>query len=134
MASKRKTESLAVPEEPFEWKDPNADLKGKILVALRVGTNISGACIAAGVPHSTCYFWLDNDPNFADDFAKARAAGRQKRAAYYEDLLLMRAQEGDTTAIIFALKSLSPEQYRERKEVYTAPVPKVYTDPVMEEL
>jgi hypothetical protein len=134
MATKRKETVVAV-REPYQRKrDPNAEAKEKILVAVRIGTTISGACLGAGVPNSTLYYWLDNDPIFSDDFIAARAAGRNKRAAYYEDLLLARAQEGSDACIIFALKSLSPEQYRERKELFTAPVPKVYEDRVMDEV
>jgi len=76
--------------------------------------NITEACKRIGIDRSTYYRWLDNDP----DFGQAVQDAREEKLDFIEDQLLGKIAEGDTTAIIFALKTLAKHRgYVERQEI-----------------
>ena len=76
--------------------------------------NISAACNKVRIDRSTYYKWLTNDPAFAQGVQDAREA----KIDFIEDQLLERISSGDTTAIIFALKTQAKHRgYVERQEV-----------------
>ncbi len=64
--------------------------------------NITGACSRAGVSRGTFYAWLKEDEEFAAEFDVIR---NEERKDYLENALYKRCEAGDTTAIIFALKT-----------------------------
>ena len=94
------------------------------------GGNVSRACQAIDVARLTAYRWREEDPEFAADWDKAKAAGLDA----LEDEAIRRAFEGidkpivhqgfitDTvkeysdTLAIFLLKGGKPEKYKERVE------------------
>lgn len=64
--------------------------------------NITSACSRAGVSRGTFYTWLKEDEEFATEFEVIR---NEERKDYLENALYKRCNAGDTTAIIFALKT-----------------------------
>jgi hypothetical protein len=75
--------------------------------------NISAACRDIGIDRSTYYKWLD-DPEFTEAVHDAR----EEKIDFIESRLLNKIKEGDTTAIIFALKTLAKSRgYVERREI-----------------
>lgn len=94
------------------------------------GGNVSRACQAIDVARLTAYRWREEDPDFAADWDKAKAAGLDA----LEDEAIRRAFEGidkpivhqgfitDTvkeysdTLAIFLLKGGKPEKYKDRVE------------------
>jgi hypothetical protein len=76
--------------------------------------NVTEACKKIEIDRSTYYRWLENDP----DFAQAVQDAREEKIDFIEDQLLERISSGDTTAIIFALKTLAKHRgYVERQEI-----------------
>ena len=87
--------------------------------------NITEACRKIRIDRSTYYRWLENDP----DFVQAVQDAREEKIDFIEDQLLERISSGDTTAIIFALKTLAKHRgYVERQEIVgpvTTPLPPI---------
>ena len=78
--------------------------------------NVTTACSEIGIDRSTYYRWLENDPSFSQTVQEAR----EEKLDFIEDQLLGKIAEGDTTAIIFALKTLAKHRgYVERQEIIT---------------
>ena len=78
--------------------------------------NVTTACSEIGINRSTYYKWLENDPSFSQAVQEAR----EEKLDFIEDQLLGKIAEGDTTAIIFALKTLAKHRgYVERQEIIT---------------
>ena len=76
--------------------------------------NVTEACKKVEIDRSTYYRWLENDP----DFVQAVQDAREEKIDFIEDQLLERISSGDTTAIIFALKTLAKHRgYVERQEI-----------------
>ena len=76
--------------------------------------NVTEACNKIGIDRSTYYRWLESDP----DFGQAVQDAREEKIDFIEDQLLERISSGDTTAIIFALKTLAKHRgYVERQEI-----------------
>jgi hypothetical protein len=61
----------------------------------------------------THYKWLASDPSYPERFAEAQQAAVE----YLEELLLRKAEGGDTACIIFALKAANPAKYRDNYRV-----------------
>ena len=75
--------------------------------------NISKACEAAGIGRTIFYDWLQKDKAFAARFNEVNEA----IIDWGEDALKARIQMGDTTAIIFFLKTKGKVRgYVERQE------------------
>lgn len=113
---------------PEEIRNPK---KRALLVALSCCGFLGRACQAAGVHHSSFYVWRREDGAFA-------AASREAKACYIEYLEAVadeRATKGkrpSDTLLIFRLKALKPEMYRERHETRVTPA-NDYTVPVSDE-
>lgn len=54
------------------------DVKKDLLQAAKNGTTKEGCARAAGIDKSTLYTWLDERPEFSDEFRRARAKGEEK--------------------------------------------------------
>lgn len=75
--------------------------------------NVSKACLAIGIDRSTCYRWMDDT-----DFAQSVKDAREEKIDFIESQLFQKIADGDTTSIIFALKTLGKERgYVERQEI-----------------
>ena len=84
--------------------------KRAMLAALSQTGNVSAAARAAGIGRRTHYCWLDDDPRYVlaveqamEEAADVLEAVARKRAVHGSDLLL-----------IFLLKAIRPEKFRER--------------------
>ena len=89
----------------MEWRDA-------FLEALRSTPIIKQACRAAGVSRKVAYDWRKKDGEFAAEWNDALQDGIDT----LEEILMRRAEERDTVAMIFLLKGLRPKKYRERYE------------------
>jgi hypothetical protein len=104
--------------------------KRAFLAAFAITCNISRAAKAAKIDRATHYEWLKGDENYRKEFAEAK----EQAADALEDEAVRRAHEGTTrpimvgkkrevireysdTLLIFLLKGIRPEKYRERSEV-----------------
>lgn len=76
--------------------------------------NITISCKEVGIDRSTYYKWLEKDPKFrqaVDDLA-------QTSIDFAESMLKKNMKEGDTTAIIFFLKTKGRSRgYSEKQEL-----------------
>lgn len=87
--------------------------KKAFLAAYREYSTITHACTAAGVGRSTVYDWQQADEDFAVAMHDARHGVR-------DDLVMegvRRAKDGSDTMLIFMLKALDPEMFRENVKV-----------------
>lgn len=81
--------------------------KSKVLEALHKSLgNITKACKAGGINRQTFYNWLKNDPDFAAEVEQVK----EEEGDFVENALRSRIEKGDTSAIIFVLKT----KYRDR--------------------
>ncbi len=89
------------------------------LVCLKDSAGIVGAaCEQAGISRGTYYRWREDDEAFrerADDIIEGQVD-------FVENRLLKKIQEGDTTAIIFYLKTKGKKRGYSEKAVTAAPV------------
>ena len=103
-----------------------------VLKAFRETGNVRLACKAAGVGRSSHYRWLEEDPAYREafDLAKLQAADvleaeahRRAVEGWVEPAGWYKGQAGGTVRrysdvlLIFLLKGVLPERYRERVDV-----------------
>lgn len=75
--------------------------------------NVSAACESFGCERRTFYYWCEK----YEEFRKAADEVREERIDFIENALDKRIKAGDTTAIIFALKTIGKDRgYVERVE------------------
>ena len=75
---------------------------------------IAPACRAISMTRQIYYKWLEDDPSFAE----AVEAIRQEQIDTVESALLNKIEDGDTTAVIFYLKTKGKERgYTDRTEL-----------------
>ena len=78
--------------------------------------NITQSCKAADISRQTFYNWKENDLAFANEIETIEPA--EQFIDFLESKLVQRINDGDTTAIIFALKTKGKKRgYVERMEV-----------------
>ena len=87
--------------------------KRSMLAALSKTGNISAAARAAQICRRTHYDWLDSDPSYCPAVRQAW----EEAADVLEACARKRALIGSDTLLIFLLKSVRPEKFRERYEV-----------------
>jgi hypothetical protein len=95
------------------------------------GGNVSRACQAVDITRMTAYRWRENDPEFAEAWARAKQIGMEaledeatrrafegveKPVFYMGKKLRHTIREYSDTLAIFLLKGGMPEKYRERTE------------------
>ncbi len=78
--------------------------------------SISTASRNLGISRQTIYEWRKQDRQFDNDVVEAVKDGKSFLADLAESSLVTRIKNGDTTAIIFTLKTLRKEYYGERDE------------------
>lgn len=109
--------------------------KDLFLEALASGLTVTAACEAGGFSANCAYLLRGKDPAFADAWAKAKARGEAALVERLETEAQRRAVEGwdepvfhegrevgkkrrySDTLLIFTLKGLAPDRYRERQQV-----------------
>ena len=91
------------------------DKKGAFVKAFAQSRGIiAPACKAVSINRTTYYDWMERDPAFAEEVE----AIRQEQIDTVESALLNKIEDGDTTAVIFYLKTKGKERgYSERTEL-----------------
>ena len=91
------------------------DKKGAFVKAFAQSRGIiAPACKAVSINRTTYYDWMERDPAFAESVE----AIRQEQIDTVESALLNKIEDGDTTAVIFYLKTKGKERgYSERTEL-----------------
>src|SRR5262249_50824556 len=90
--------------------------KRALLKAIAECFGVRRACAVAGVHHSTYYEWRHADP----EFAEAADGAREHYIEWLEAVADERATRGrkpSDTMLIFRLKALRPDVYRERQVI-----------------
>lgn len=87
--------------------------KDRFLEAYAETGTVTHAATRAGIDRRTHYRWLQDDENYAEAFASAE----QSVVDMLEGEAIRRATEGSDTLLIFLLKGLRPERYKERAHV-----------------
>lgn len=77
--------------------------------------NISLACLKSNISRQTFYYWKKHDLTFRSQAEAFINDGHENLADLAENQLKKKILNGDTTAIIFALKSLRRQNYGEAK-------------------
>lgn len=86
------------------------DWSEAFLITLGLTGNVLRSCEAAGVTRQGAYKRRDSDPAFA----AAWEAAMEDAADVLEEIAWQRGRAQSDTLIIFLLKGLRPEKYRER--------------------
>lgn len=100
-----------------------AKVKAVYLEALRKNGGLKSAAFATagGVTFDTIKAWKEKDPAFAEAERQALERGGEAFGDLVEGKLMQRINEGDTTAIIFALKTrFRSRGYTEHSEINAA--------------
>src|SRR4051812_24697219 len=88
---------------------PKKDHQEAFLAAYRQNGNVTRSCEAAGVDRAAYYKWLERDPEFVDVVQLAK----EESIENLEAIARARAEESSDTLMIFLLKGLKPEMYRD---------------------
>lgn len=93
------------------------DIKSNFLEFLKSQTNgnISEACLLAGISRQSVMRWRKIDYKFDEAIKEISTDGKENLADIAENALLAKIKDGDTTAIIFTLKTLRRDYYGEFK-------------------
>ncbi len=102
------------------------------LAAFRETGNVRLACKAAGVGRSSHYRWLEKDPAYREAFDQAKedatdvleaeahrraVEGVEEQVGWYRGVAGGTVRRYSDVLLIFLLKSLRPERYRERVDL-----------------
>lgn len=82
----------------------------------KAGKTITGIAAHLGVVRETIYDWMNTHPDFSDAIHKAKTT----QLGVLEDVLMKQAKgtiEGNTGAIIWAMKNQHPELYQDRRDL-----------------
>jgi hypothetical protein len=110
-------------------KSQHARKRAMLKAFARIGL-VTRAALAAKIERTTHYKWLREDPQYAAEFAEAneefiekleeeadrRAVDGTIRPVFYQGSQCGEVREHSDTLLIFRLKALRPEVYRERQE------------------
>lgn len=78
--------------------------------------NILVSCKAVGIARQTYYNWIENDPEFKKEVESVEP--QERFLDFLEGKLVEKINKGDTTSIIFALKTKGKKRgYVERQEI-----------------
>ena len=89
-----------------------AQLKQSFLESYETFGTVTAGCKVAKLSRDTVYRWRREDPVFSEAFETAR----EVVADDLEQEALRRAHDGSDLLLIFMLKALRPDKYRERQE------------------
>lgn len=78
--------------------------------------NVLVSCKAIGIARQTYYNWIEKDPEFKKDIEAVEP--HERFLDFLEGKLVEKINKGDTTSIIFALKTRGKKRgYVERQEI-----------------
>lgn len=87
------------------------------LVTMEAAGNVLVACQRTGLSRSSMYDWKAEDPEFKEAWEKAVEKGKEILAEELENALRVAAVTNkNVTAIIFGLKNLRPDKWKDRTE------------------
>lgn len=113
-AMRGKLRVMAETGRPSKYKPTYCNL---LIEHMQEGASIASFAAEIGVARSTINEWADAHP----DFSEALKKGKAKCAAWWEKQLRGIATEGggpgSATAVIFGLKNMASEDWREKQEV-----------------
>jgi hypothetical protein len=89
------------------------DARETFLQALGQCGNVTGSCEALSISRTQVYYWRNTDPEFARQWDEAVALGGEA----LEDECRRRAMAGSDALMVFMLRALKPEKYREKAAV-----------------
>ncbi len=94
-------------------KDADPQVKKQLVNYRMLGAPVEQCATLTGIDTATIYRWMEQDENFCETFKNAR-----ENALYgLENTLFKKAMAGDTTSLIFALKTQRREKYAERLDI-----------------
>ena len=102
--------------ESIKNKKSNLTKKQKAMLrALEMtGHNITQACKKIGITRETHYYWLHN----SDEYKKRDEELQESLLDFAETMLMKKIKEGDTTGLIFFLKTKGKKRgYSERPDI-----------------
>jgi hypothetical protein len=88
---------------------PHRDWRRRFLERLAATGSVAGACAAAGVGRTTAYRHRWSDPGFAEDWDDAI----EEFCDDLEEEAWRRARDGSDVLMMFMLKAVRPEKYRD---------------------
>ena len=90
--------------------------KRAFLIAFSRSGKVRRSCQAAGIVHFTYYDWLKKDADFAEEANEAREHFIEWLEARCDEIATQ-SKNPSVVGMIFRLKALRPEVYRERHEI-----------------
>jgi predicted DNA binding protein len=93
--------------------DLTPEKKTRYLRAVEQLGTLTAGCRAAAVSHNTIYQWREHD----DAFMLAEQQARTTFADELEHEVVTRGRAGSDTLLIFMLKAVRPEKFRDRVDV-----------------
>jgi len=112
--TKRRTlRTVRTPKKGEKASETPQSPHDRALTAFRETGTVSAACRRAKVGRSTWYEWIEKDPAFA---ATVRDA-KEDVADDLEGEAVKRAKDSSDTLLIFLLKSLRPDKFREAQKL-----------------
>jgi hypothetical protein len=84
--------------------------RAKFLAQLAQSGNVTESCQISGLPRATAYDWRREDQGFAQQWDAAMDRG----ADAMEDECRRRAMAGSDALMVFMMRALKPEKYREK--------------------
>lgn len=93
---------------------PKRDWSEIFLLSYREQGNVRVACDQAGITRQAAYARRDTDADFAERWAEAAESATEN----LESIAWERAKAGSDVLVMFLLKGLKPEKYRDNPKVY----------------
>jgi hypothetical protein len=111
---------------PSKYKERYCD---EVIAHMADGASLTSFAAEIGVARSTIGEWVDDHDEFSVAVKKAKA----KCAAWWEKLGRKNAQtgQGNATLVIFGLKNMAPDEWREKQELSITSRSTVKIDPDM---
>lgn len=107
---------MGIPDSPFEKRKATVTKRQKLqrealLSELRKNSVMTVACQKSGIPRSTVYRWLNDDPSFAGMVEEAESEGRETVNDMAESVIIKKIREENLHAAKYWL-SHNKELYR----------------------
>lgn len=110
MPTQKRTRSRRTLRTPK--KEPVTNRVRALRAYRELGT-VAHACKKAKIGRQTWYDWLEKDPAFAAEVRDTKVEVKED----LEGVAVERAKDGSDTLLIFLLKSLEPEKYRDTQKL-----------------
>lgn len=97
---------------PSKYQESYCDL---VIEHMGEGASLTSFAAEIGVARSSINEWMEEHP----EFSEAVKIGKAKCSAWWEKIGRVNAKEGggNATLVIFGLKNMAPDDWREKQEV-----------------